>query len=222
MSNATAPSSVARLERTIRSVGFSPEVPRARTLLLIIAIAGALYGACMGTFAFEFGQRTLMVLYAAIKVPLLISLTTLLCLPGFFVFNTLAGLRDDFNTSLRSILASQGAFTLTLASLGPITMFVYTSGVNHRWALLFNAVCFSIATLFAQLVLIRRYKSLIATNARHRAMLVIWVTLYAFVGIQMGWMMRPFVGNPAKEVTFFREEPFSNAYLAVFNLVTKR
>lgn len=222
MPDTVIPSSVSPLERTIRSIGFSHEVPQAKTLLLTIAIAGALYGACMGTFAFEIGQRTLMVLYAAIKVPLLISLTTLLCLPGFFVFNTLAGLRDDFSKSLRSILASQGAFTLTLASLGPITMFVYTSGVNHRWALLFNALCFSIATLFAQLVLVKRYRALIASHSRHRAMLVIWVFLYAFVGIQMGWMMRPFVGNPTKEVTFFRDEPFSNAYVAVFNLVTRR
>ncbi len=216
------PSWTSRLERTIRAIGFSHEAPSSGALLLTITFAGALYGACMGTFAFEFGQRTLMVLYAAIKVPLLIAMTTVLRLPGFFVFNTIAGLRDDFGKSLRGILASQGAFTLALAGLGPITMFVYLGGVNHRWALLFNALCFTIATGFAQLVLLRRYRPLIATNSRHRAMLVVWVLLYAFVGIQMGWMMRPFVGNPAKEVTFFRDEPFSNAYVAVFNLVTRR
>ena len=54
---------------------------------------------------------------------------------------------------------------------------------------------------------------------RHRVMLALWVVLYAFVGIQMGWTLRPFVGTPGIPVTFFREGPFTNAYVEVAKLV---
>ena len=50
-------------------------------------------------------------------------------------------------------------------------------------------------------------------------MLWLWMLLYAFVGIQMGWMLRPFIGSPALAVTFFRPEPFSNAYEFVLRLI---
>jgi antibiotic biosynthesis monooxygenase (ABM) superfamily enzyme len=53
---------------------------------------------------------------------------------------------------------------------------------------------------------------------RHRLMLAVWSTLYAFVGMQMGWMLRPFVGSHDLPVVFFRNEPFTNAYVAILAL----
>jgi hypothetical protein len=50
-------------------------------------------------------------------------------------------------------------------------------------------------------------------------MLLAWAALYIFVGIQMGWMLRPFIGDPAAPVGFFRPEPFSNAYEVVARLL---
>jgi hypothetical protein len=191
-----------------------------RRLLLLIVCAGAIYGAFMGSFALVRPERLEMVLYAAVKMPILILGTTLVCLPGFFVLNTVLGLRADFALAVRAILAGQAAVTAALASLGPITRVAYLSGIDHRGALLFNAAMFTVATGIAQLVMFRRYRELIRRNSRHRVMLWAWVVIYAFVGIQMGWMLRPFVGSPHIPVTFFRAEPFSNAYLEVLRLIT--
>jgi hypothetical protein len=33
----------------------------------------------------------------------------------------------------------------------------------------------------------------------------IWVLVFALVGAQMGWVLRPFVGHPRADFTFFRE-----------------
>ncbi|MFN7767245.1 MAG: hypothetical protein ACK5UC_08570, partial [Planctomycetaceae bacterium] len=41
--------------------------------------------------------------FAAIKVPLLLLVSTLLTLPGVLVFNSLAGLRSDLPQVLRAI-----------------------------------------------------------------------------------------------------------------------
>lgn len=191
-----------------------------RPLALLILAAGPLYGAFMGSFALDSAERLLMVLYAAAKVPVLILATTLVCLPAFFALNTVLGLRGDFGPAIRAVLAGQAALTVALASLGPLTALAYVSGVNHRWALLFNAGMFSIATLIGHAIMRRRYRPLIASSGRHRLMLWVWVVLYAFVGVQMGWMLRPFVGTPGMAVSFFRAEPFTNAYVEIIRLVT--
>jgi hypothetical protein len=216
---------LASADRVLRDLGDAraPE-RRARTLIAAILLAGPVYGAFMGSFALS-AERAPLVLYAAAKVPLLILVTTLVCLPGFFVLNTVLGLRADFARAMRAILAGQAALTLALASLGPITRFIYASGATHRGALLFNAAMFTVATAAAQTIMLRRYRPLTAdpaTGGRHRVMLWTWVVLYAFVGVQMAWMLRPFVGSPGIPVAFFREEPFSNAYVVIVRLVLGR
>ncbi len=189
-----------------------------RDLLMLIVAAGAAYGACMGTFAYE-PSRSLLMLFSAIKIPVLIVTTTVLCLPAFFVLNTAAGLRDDFSRAMRAVLSSQGAFTVTLAGLAPVVMFIYATGVNHRYALLTNGTVFLMASVVAQVVLWARYRVLIAKNPTHVAMLGCWMVLYGFVAVQMAWMLRPFVGDPAQSVSFLRDDPFTNAYVAVLKLV---
>ncbi|MEQ8836762.1 MAG: hypothetical protein RID07_08160, partial [Lacipirellulaceae bacterium] len=42
-----------------------------------------------------------------------------------------------------------------------------------------------------------------------------WIVLFSLVGAQMGWVLRPFVGNPDLPFTFFRERD-SNFFAAVF------
>jgi hypothetical protein len=46
-----------------------------------------------------------------------------------------------------------------------------------------------------------------------------WLALYAFVGVQMGWVLRPFIGQIGEPTTFFRSEAWGNAYVKVLELV---
>lgn len=186
--------------------------------LMVMAFA-PLYGAVMGTYYFVSAERLLQVMFSAVKLPLLLFATTALCLPGFVVLNTIAGLRDDFDAALRAIFAGQAGLSIVLASLAPLTRMWYFSEESYRGALLFNAAMFTIATLAGHLITFRYYRPLIAHNSAHRWLAYSWVVLYAFVGIQMGWMLRPFVGDPDMPVTFFRAEPFSNAYVVVARLI---
>ncbi len=212
---------LAATDRLIKGLGGADGGPaRAGTpvwLLGLIVLAGAIYGAFMGSFGLS-TDRAPMVLYAAAKMPILILGTTLVCMPGFLALNTVLGLRDDFPLALRAVLAGQAAVTVALASLGPITALMYISGLSHRGALLFNAAMFTLATAAAQAVMRRRYRELVRRDERHHLMLWTWALLYIFVGIQMGWMLRPFVGSPDIPVAFLREEPFTNAYIVVIRL----
>ena len=188
-------------------------------LLAMIAVFGVFYGAVMGTFGGVRGERALQLLYSGVKVPLLLLVTFALSLPRFFVLNTLLGVRSDFARVLRALIATQAVLTIILASLAPFTGFWYASSGAYRPAILFNAAMFGVASVAAQWLLRRWYAPLIARNPRHRLLLRVWLVIYAFVGVQMAWVLRPFVGAPNVPTRFFREGAWGNAYVEVARML---
>ncbi len=190
-----------------------------RRLAAAVLAAGLFYGAVMGTFGGFAGERLLQIAYSSIKVPLLLLAAFAIALPSFFVLNTLLGLRSDFGEALRGLLAAQAGLTIILASFAPYTALWYVSFDDYRGAILFNAVAFGIASLASQRLLRRFYQPLIARQPRHRLMMRTWLVLYAFVGIQMGWTLRPFIGSPGMPVQFFREDTWGNAYVIVGEMI---
>jgi hypothetical protein len=206
----------------LRGIGrFDPRSPAVHlpTLLAIMVTFGPIYGAVMGAYGLDFGERLWQVLFSAIKVPLLLCATTILCLPAFFVLNTIAGLRDDFGHAVRAIVAGQAVLSIALAAMAPMTAWWYASASSYTVALLYNGIVFAIATLAGHLTMMRYYRPLIVRQPAHRGALVGWGVTYSFVGIQTAWMLRPFVGAPGLDVGFFRSEPFSNAYVFVAGMV---
>jgi hypothetical protein len=190
---------------------------RLTRLLSFIVSFGLIYGMVMGTSAGIAGERALQPLYSAVKVPLLLLVTFLLSLPSFFVLNTLMGLRSDFPEALRALTATQAALTIILASFAPFTALWYASSSQYDAAVLFNAAMFGLASISAQFLLRRFYAPLIARDRRHKWLLRAWIIVYAFAGIQMGWVLRPFVGDPRTPTEFFRDQALSNAYIEVIH-----
>lgn len=189
--------------------------PHAREVATAIVVCAFCYGLAMGSS----DGRPLQMLYSGLKLPLLIFVTCLICQPAFFVANTLAGLRNDFLEAIRAIWISQAVVAVTLVSLTPLTLFWYASSDVYRFAILFNALMMTLATVGGQIKLWSTYRRLIAQNRKHLFMIWFWLFCYAFVGIQMGWTLRPFIGSAGAETTFFRSDTMSNAYVVVFRLI---
>ena len=184
-------------------------------LLAFIVVFGVLYGAVMGGFGGVAGRRALQPLYSGVKVPLLLLVTFGLSLPSFFVLNTILGVRGDFGQVLRGLVATQAALTIVLLSLAPVTALWYASSADYDSALMFNTLMFGVASVAAQFLLRRWYAPLVVKNPRHRTLLRAWLVVYAFVGIQMAWTLRPFVGHPGSPTRFFRQDAWGNAYVHV-------
>ena len=115
----------------------------------------------------------------------------------------LADLKDG------SIKISVGGITLVLVLLGMLyglcmAVFALINDANRM-----------------QLILRVYYGPLIRKNKNHRWMLRAWLVVYAFVGIQMGWVLRPFIGDPALPVQFFRADSWGNAYVIVSRMFWK-
>jgi hypothetical protein len=173
----------------------------------------------MGSYSGVGGDRARQLLYSGLKVPLLLLLTFLIGLPNFFVLNTLFGLRRDFRESLRALVAAQAGVAIVLASCAPLTLFWYASFADYSVAVLFNGLIFALASFAGQYLLRGYYRPLILRNPRHGPLLWTWLGLYIFIGIQMGWIMRPFVGAPSAPVQFFRTGDWGNAYVVVVQLI---
>jgi hypothetical protein len=184
--------------------------------VLCITVFGMLYGAAMGTFG---GLRPAQMLFSAIKVPLLLLVSGALSVPSLFVLYSLWGLRDDFAPVLRGLVASQVAQAAVLLSLAPFTLLWYASSSSYPAAVACNGAMFAIATVATQGIIRRHCRALIKRDPRHRQMLVLWFVLYAFIGIQMGWMLRPFIGDPTRPTTFLRPDSLTNAYEGIIRLL---
>lgn len=187
----------------------------AMTLVLCIVCCSALYGAAMGTFG---GVRPWQVLYSAIKAPMLLLLSGAFTIPSAFVLYSLWGLRDDFLKLLQNLLRAQAAMSCVLLSLAPFTLLWYASFTNYPNAVAFNGAMFGIATFVTRKMVYHGCRELIQT-ARQRKLLWSWFALFAFTGIQMGWMLRPFIGDPARPTTFLRPDGLSNAYEAILRML---
>jgi hypothetical protein len=212
-----------RIDAILRAGGWAKADPRpVRSLLAPVAVALCCaigYGAVMGTFTGLAPGKSLQIVYSAAKVPLLLLVTLAISLPSFFVISTLLGLRNDWPQMVAALLGAQAGLSVTLISLAPLTAVWYLSCADYNLAILFNALMFAIASGASQLILRRHFRNLIAGNSRHRLMLRVWLVTYVFVGIQMGWVLRPFVGSPLQPVSFFREGAWSNSYEFVGHLI---
>ena len=56
----------------------------------------------------------------------------------------------------------------------------------------------------------------VVLGKHERKVFVCWITVFGFVGAQMGWVLRPFIGSPEMEFSWLRARD-SNFFQAVFN-----
>ena len=212
----------ATLLQVLAAESSSPNALSMRRAVHCVIIGGALYGACMGTYGLD-ATRWPQILWSAIKLPLLLSLSGALSLPIFTVLYALAGLRDDFPIVLRALLRTQAVLAIVLASLSPLLVLIYaslgTGARSYDWAVAGNFGLFAIAGGVAQTVLRASCRELWRSEKRHRMLLSGWMWLVGFVGVQMAWVLRPFVGDPHSATAFFRPDALSNAYIALWNWI---
>ena len=200
------------VEALLRGDGSEGGPPRSwGRVTATIIIFGFLFGAVMGAS----NLRGLQCLFSGIKVPLLLAFSTLVCLPNFFIVTSLLGLRSDFRYLLAALWKAQATVAIMLAALSPLTLLVYASIEDYALAVVWNGLLFLLATAAGQYSLSRSYAPLVAVNPRHRIAKRAWLILYAFVSIQLAWVLRPFIGFAGLPTRFFRESAWDNAYVVV-------
>lgn len=193
-----------------------------------IALGAGLYGAAMGWWRSP-GQA----LFVAMKFPLIILLITL----GNAVLNAmlapLLGLRITFRQSAVAILISFIIAASILGSFSPLVLFlVYNvppmsahaggSDLTYCAMLLLHVTIIALAGIISNLRLLQLLHRLSGSLAIARRVLVGWLAGNLFLGSQLCWIFRPFIGSPDLPVQFLRANAVhGNFYEAVFHSLAR-
>lgn len=170
-----------------------------------------LYGFFLGVYSGIF-----QMFMGAFKFPILVFGTLCLCLPALYMFNVLLGSKLSFRQTLVMLLVSTYLMTALLAALSPIIFFFMMTTPDKHFVSLLNTASCTIAGVFAVDLMWKGMRHLTIKNGYTPNIHVIqvWSLIYAFVGSQLAWSLRPFIGDKGHFVFFRAIE--GNFYTSVF------
>jgi hypothetical protein len=221
--------------------GALPEV-RPSYLAVGIVLLAAAYGFFMGWYAL-FSRHVpewRQVAADVWKMPTLFLMTLVISFPSLYVFSVLLGSRLTFSQMLRVLLAIVAITVTVLASFGPIVGFFALSTNNHPFMVLLNVAFCAVSGVLGVGVLWRALKVLLApkpdastgtippvipsrssgeSDRQVRVLFRVWMLIYAVVGAQMGWVLRPFIRDPSLPFVWFSGRE-GNFFLGVWHALT--
>jgi hypothetical protein len=192
--------------------------------VVVILIGSGLYGCTIGIW-----RAPLQSLYTALKFPLLIFLT---CAGNGILNGILAqvlGSSLSFKQTTIAVLMSFAIAATILGGLSPIMLFIWYNApplgsaharAGHSVMLLTHVFAIAFAGIMANRRLLDLLRKISGRNTIARTVLFSWLAGNLFLGAQLAWNLRPFIGHPSLAVQFLRDDPLrGNFYEAVWHAV---
>ncbi|MFB2975929.1 actin-binding WH2 domain-containing protein [Microseira sp. BLCC-F43] len=184
------------------------------SLLVCSSLFLAIYGGIMGIY-----HSWMQALSSAVKLPALYLITLLVCLPTLYFSNIIFGSKRTFGQHFALVLTAVSVTSVLLFSFAPITLFFLISTTHYQFLILLNVAIFSLTGWIGVSSLYQAANCILEQDTEgsdtRRKILQAWLFLYAFVGCQLGWTLRPFFGTPDSPFSLFRERE-GNFYVSVF------
>lgn len=159
--------------------------------LLVTVVCSGFYGLVVGISVG--GWQTL---YDPIKLPWVLLFTLLLCLPTLYIFSAYLGSTLSLAQVSVVTFGATAMVSIILLGFAPVTWFLmFTAPGSHHFAVLLNVAVFALAGIFGIGFLLHAMSELHPQRAelpRVRQLVRWWVALYAIVGAQMAWLLRPY------------------------------
>ncbi len=193
--------------------------------IIVIFVGSALYGAAVG-----YWRDPLQACYVAVKFPLILFLTAFAngLLNGMFA--PLFGLQISFRQSLLAILMSFMIAAIILGAFSPLVFFLVWNAPPigssdhaqsvHASILLLDVLVIAFAGVAANARLLQLLQQLSGSKVIAAKIFFAWIAGNLFLGSQLSWILRPFIGSPGLPVEFLRPDAFSGGfYESVFHAV---
>jgi hypothetical protein len=221
-------------ERIMESLRRDHNLWNMSTIFLTISLVmSALYGLVMGATNLLQGSsmpmwaKLVTIWVTAIKVPALFLLTLAIVLPPVYVSNAFAGARLPLRQMVTLLLAAITITVTLLASMATVAFFFALTSSSYSFIVLLHVTIFTYAGVAGLSYLVQTLQGIsqqAALSARRplRAaatpqwLFIAWLLLYMFVGTQLAWVMRPFIGSRTVKFQVFRPRE-GNFYEAVYN-----
>jgi hypothetical protein len=195
-------------------------------LVGFIALACALYGAILAGW-----RSPELSLYVSIKLPILFLGTMAIVAAFNWMTASILGSGLSFRSTVFVVLASMTIGCWILLSMAPVALFFLASGVSssgtaeelryaHNAILITHIVILALSGVVGNVALLKGLRRVVAPSCSVNALFLCWLAAFAFVGCQMSWILRPFVGSPFYPVAFMRPDCLDrNFYEFIFTEV---
>lgn len=172
--------------------------------LLAAVLIGAFYGFVMGSYAWMHGGSAAFAWNATWKVPVLMLGTTALTFPMLYVLGLLGGATLAAASLWAALCCALAVVSLALGVSGPVVLFFLTTMDNYLLVKFLHVAVWTFAGLAGLKFLRTLLKRLDPALSGNGRLLVGWMLLFGLVGMQGGWMLRPFIGRPQEQFAVFR------------------
>jgi len=196
------------------------------SLIVFVCLACALYGAVLAGW-----RSPRLAAYVAIKLPALFLGTLTIVAIFNWMIATALGSGLSFKSTVFMVFASITIGCWILLSLVPVALFFLLSGVSysgsqaelqfaHNSILMTHIVILALAGFGGNAALLQGLRRLVKPTCSASSLFWVWLAAFAFVGCQLSWILRPFVGSPFFPVAFMRPDALDrNFYEFIFTEV---
>lgn len=203
-------------EHELAACVLEPDRRWVRTCLVAAVASCLVYG-----FTFGLWRSGLQACYTALKFPLVIFLT---CGANSVLNGSLAlvmGTGLGFRQSGIAILMSFTLTGLILASFAPVMLFLLwntpsidspQSQTGQSITLLAHVALIAFAGIMGNRRLWQLLRHLTGSAAHAHQVLFSWLAGNLLLGSQVSWILRPWIGSPAKSGEALKELPFFTAH----------
>jgi hypothetical protein len=197
-------------EEVVDGVGLHRKLAHAAATIVVLA---GFFGGVAGAYS-----GLLQAISAAIKLPFLFFASFAVCFPAFYVVQVLVGSRLRLLQVAVLVLGALALSSVLLAAFVPITTFFLVTGANYYFQHLLNILLalvaggFGMYALHDGLTLVCEKRGVYPRKAL--TIMRVWALLLAFVGIQLAWNLRPFLGDRSEPFRVFGQYE-GNFYAAV-------
>jgi len=184
-------------------------------LTIMLFACSFLYGLVMGSYN-GFAQA----ISSGIKVPVLFVLTLLICFPAFYMIQRVLGSQLSLSNMFAILLSGFVLTASILAAFSTIILFFLIIGSPYNFVKLMHVGIFALSGLFGMKTIVDALKYSCEKRAIYPKTGVtvfrFWIIIMFFVGTQLSWNLRPFIGNKGLPFQIFREQE-GNFYKALFD-----
>jgi len=187
-------------------------------IVLCLGVGAGSFGAAVGTW-----HGSDMTWLGAIKMPLLLLATAGASGLGNAMLGQLLGSGLRVRQTVACILAGMAIAAVLLGSLAPIVAFAVwqcparggdpdLAMRTYRVLLLGLVFLVGIAGLIGTLTLRRLLVRLVGDVRLVRRVLLAWVALGGLAGVQLSWMLSPFLSRPGRALTWVNPDSFTSNF----------
>ena len=179
--------------------------------ILIIALFSFCYGLIMGSY-----NSWMQAVSSGAKLMSLLFLTLIICFPSFYIVQLVLGSKVKIKQLAVMMLSGFLMTTTIMLAFAPIVLLFQLSGDNYNFLKFLHVGVFVFSGFFGMRAVLDALKNSFADHGVYPqiglGIFRVWVIIFAFVGVQLAWNLRPFVGYKDMPYELFRKDTQGNFY----------